>query len=101
MKRYCILAGGCFWCMARPFYDAKGILEIYSGYSGGEEVNPTYKDVKARIKDKLLDDFQENYCIVCGSQRCDGDLRDGCSYYKSYVNKIGEVFEDMKGEANE
>ena len=48
MKRYCILAGGCFWCMARPFYDTKGILEIYSGYSGGEEVNPTYKDVKAQ-----------------------------------------------------
>lgn len=47
-RKYCILAGGCFWCMARPFYDAKGILEIYSGYSGGEEVNPTYKDVKSQ-----------------------------------------------------
>ena len=47
-RKYCILAGGCFWCMARPFYETKGILEIYSGYSGGTKINPTYKEVKAQ-----------------------------------------------------
>jgi peptide methionine sulfoxide reductase MsrA len=28
----------------------KGILEIYSGYSGGTKINPTYKEVKAQEK---------------------------------------------------
>lgn len=55
-------------------------------------------DEKTEIKDKLLNIFQKNYCIICGSQRCAGDLRDGCSYYKSYIDKIKEVYDDMKGE---
>ena len=38
-------AGGCFWCMM-PVFRAFGAKEIRSGYSGGEEVNPTYEDVK-------------------------------------------------------
>lgn len=46
--KYCILAGGCFWCMAKPYYDYKGIEKVYSGYSGGVEKNPKYEDVKAQ-----------------------------------------------------
>ena len=56
-------------------------------------------DEKTEIKDKLLNIFQKHYCMICGSQRCAGNLRDGCSYYRSYVNKIKEVYDDMKGEA--
>lgn len=37
-------AGGCFWCMEPPFENIKGVQAI-SGYSGGDEVNPTYEDV--------------------------------------------------------
>ena len=48
MIRYCILAGGCFWCMAKPYYEYDGIKNVYSGYSGGSEVNPTYEEVKAQ-----------------------------------------------------
>ena len=42
----CILAGGCFWCMAKPYYEYDGIINVYSGYSGGDEINPTYEEVK-------------------------------------------------------
>ena len=44
----CVLAGGCFWCMAKPYYEYEGIINVYSGYSGGDEVNPTYEDVQAQ-----------------------------------------------------
>ena len=45
-EKYCILAGGCFWCMSKPYYEYEGILKVYSGYCGGDEINPTYEQVK-------------------------------------------------------
>lgn len=39
-------AGGCFWCITPTFKEMPGVLDVISGYSGGEEVNPTYMDVK-------------------------------------------------------
>ncbi len=45
---YCILAGGCFWCMSKPYYEYDGIINVYSGYCGGSEENPKYEDVKAQ-----------------------------------------------------
>jgi peptide methionine sulfoxide reductase msrA/msrB len=40
-------AGGCFWCMVRPFDELPGIESIVSGYSGGHKENPTYEEVCA------------------------------------------------------
>lgn len=40
-------AGGCFWCMVKPFDQWDGIHKVVSGYSGGHIENPTYKDVKS------------------------------------------------------
>lgn len=40
-------AGGCFWCMVPPFEKIKGVIEIISGYSGGDEKNPAYEDVSS------------------------------------------------------
>jgi len=40
-------AGGCFWCMEPPFEKLEGVVEVVSGYTGGEEMNPTYKDVSS------------------------------------------------------
>ncbi len=42
-----IFAGGCFWCMEPPFEKVKGVSKVLSGYSGGEEPNPTYQEVSA------------------------------------------------------
>ncbi|PPA71867.1 peptide-methionine (S)-S-oxide reductase MsrA [Jeotgalibacillus proteolyticus] len=39
-------AGGCFWCMVKPFDQFDGIEQIRSGYTGGEIKNPTYEQVK-------------------------------------------------------
>jgi peptide methionine sulfoxide reductase msrA/msrB len=40
-------AGGCFWCMERPFENLAGVSEVLSGYTGGRKKNPTYKEVSA------------------------------------------------------
>lgn len=40
-----IFAGGCFWCMVKPFHEWPGIIEVVSGYTGGETKNPTYEEV--------------------------------------------------------
>lgn len=45
MERSAIFAGGCFWCMVKPFSIYSGIMNIVSGYIGGSLENPTYKDV--------------------------------------------------------
>ena len=39
------LGGGCFWCMEPPFEKLDGVYAVTSGYSGGEEINPSYNDV--------------------------------------------------------
>ena len=38
-------AGGCFWCVESDFEKVDGVIEAVSGYAGGDEVNPTYKQV--------------------------------------------------------
>lgn len=38
-------AGGCFWCMVKPFDELPGIESVISGYTGGTKENPTYKEV--------------------------------------------------------
>jgi len=39
-------AGGCFWCITPTFRELPGVFDVVSGYSGGEEENPSYEDVK-------------------------------------------------------
>jgi len=39
-------AGGCFWCMVKPFDQWDGIHGVVSGYTGGHTTNPAYEDVK-------------------------------------------------------
>ncbi|CBK75830.1 methionine-S-sulfoxide reductase [Butyrivibrio fibrisolvens 16/4] len=45
MKAY--FAGGCFWCVT-PIYKIYGVDSVVCGYSGGDEINPSYEDVKAQ-----------------------------------------------------
>lgn len=40
-----IFAGGCFWCTEAFFTDLKGVEKVVSGYIGGKNANPTYKEV--------------------------------------------------------
>lgn len=42
-------AGGCFWCMVKPFDQQPGIIRVVSGYTGGIKENPTYQEVCADL----------------------------------------------------
>jgi peptide methionine sulfoxide reductase msrA/msrB len=42
-------AGGCFWCVESDFEKVDGVIEAVSGYTGGKEENPTYKQVSAGL----------------------------------------------------
>ncbi|HUQ34464.1 MAG TPA: peptide-methionine (S)-S-oxide reductase, partial [Pyrinomonadaceae bacterium] len=39
------LAGGCFWCLEAVFDDLRGVESVESGYMGGDNPNPTYRQV--------------------------------------------------------
>ena len=43
--RQAIFAGGCFWCTEAVFKDLIGVSKVESGYIGGYENAPTYKQV--------------------------------------------------------
>jgi peptide methionine sulfoxide reductase msrA/msrB len=38
-----IFAGGCFWCMEKPFEALAGVHSVTSGYIGGRTENPNYQ----------------------------------------------------------
>lgn len=40
-----ILGGGCFWCLEAVYQLVEGVTNIRSGYSGGQNPNPTYEEV--------------------------------------------------------
>ncbi|MFC1664695.1 peptide-methionine (R)-S-oxide reductase MsrB [Pseudomonadota bacterium] len=43
--RVATFAGGCFWCVESDFEKVPGVFKAISGFSGGAEPNPTYKEV--------------------------------------------------------
>ncbi len=62
MKAY--LAGGCFWCMEKPYHTVEGVLSAESGYCGGTEAAPAYEDVKAQRTG-----HRETVCVEYDEQR--------------------------------
>ena len=38
-------AAGCFWGVEKNFEQIEGVVDVLSGYSGGNYDNPTYRDV--------------------------------------------------------
>ncbi len=40
-----VFAAGCFWGVEKHFEDIDGVIDVKSGYTGGNYVNPTYKEV--------------------------------------------------------
>jgi peptide methionine sulfoxide reductase msrA/msrB len=40
-------AGGCFWCVESDFEKVDGVVEVISGYTGGNKEDPTYEEVSA------------------------------------------------------
>jgi len=40
-------AGGCFWCVEADFEKLEGVSDVISGYAGGNEPDPTYRQVSS------------------------------------------------------
>ena len=57
------LAGGCFWCIEYFFLSLKGVISVTSGYSGGQEKETTYEEVKGQKtghRETIKVDYDEN-----------------------------------------
>lgn len=39
------LGGGCFWCLDAVFRQIPGVVDVVSGYAGGDAPDPTYQEV--------------------------------------------------------
>jgi peptide methionine sulfoxide reductase msrA/msrB len=46
-EKIATVAGGCFWCIEAPFERVEGVKRVVSGYAGGTEPDPTYKQVSS------------------------------------------------------
>lgn len=46
-EKKAMFAGGCFWCMEKDFEHVDGVIEVVSGYAGGNTSMPTYKNYAA------------------------------------------------------
>lgn len=42
-----ILGGGCFWCLDASYRLVKGVVNVVSGYSGGNYADPNYFEVSS------------------------------------------------------
>ena len=45
VREVATFAGGCFWCVESALEGHGGVLDVVSGFMGGEKENPTYKEV--------------------------------------------------------
>lgn len=45
-----IFAGGCFWCIEKDYEHVNGVVDVVSGYIGGETTNPSYKNHKGFVE---------------------------------------------------
>lgn len=103
-----LFAGGCFWCMEKPFEVLEGVISVTSGYAGGTTKMPTYKnyeagnhievvqilyDPKKISYEKLLDTFwQQIDPTDAGGQFVDRGhaYTSGIFYYDDTQKKLAE-----------
>ncbi len=103
-------AGGCFWCMEEPFDKLNGVVATTSGYTDGDLINPTYKQVSAgntghteavqitydpaKISyEQLLDVFWHNIDPLSRDRQfCDGgnQYRSGIYYHDEQQRELAE-----------
>jgi peptide-methionine (S)-S-oxide reductase len=42
---FATLGGGCFWCLEAVYEELEGVVDVESGYSGGQAPAPSYEKV--------------------------------------------------------
>jgi peptide-methionine (S)-S-oxide reductase len=42
---FATLGGGCFWCLEAVYEELEGVVDVESGYSGGQGADPDYQQV--------------------------------------------------------
>src|SRR5258708_32848813 len=104
-------AGGCFWCMDPPYDKLPGVISTTSGYTGGQNPNPTYEEVssgrtghaeavqvvydpKKVSYEQLLDVFWHNIDpTVKNQQFCDvgSQYRTGIFYHDDEQRRLAEA----------
>ena len=52
-KEEAVLGAGCFWCVEAVYEKLPGVGEVISGYAGGTQKNPTYKEVSRGESDHV------------------------------------------------
>lgn len=45
IREVATLGGGCFWCLEAVFEETRGVIDVVSGYAGGETSHPSYEAV--------------------------------------------------------
>jgi len=45
-RKQVVLAGGCFWCVEAVYEQLDGVIDVESGYAGGDAATANYNDVK-------------------------------------------------------
>jgi peptide-methionine (S)-S-oxide reductase len=103
-------AGGCFWCMEKPFDTLPGVVSTTSGYTGGQTERPSYRQVSSGKTghaesvqvvydptqvsyEKLLDVFWHNVDpLDAGGQFCDrgSQYRSSVFFYDEQQRKLAE-----------
>jgi len=48
-----VLGAGCFWCVEAVYERLPGVSEVISGYAGGKQKDPTYKQVSRGLSDHV------------------------------------------------
>lgn len=64
MIKEAYFAGGCFWCITPIFKETEGVLNVYSGYCGGDEIDPSYEDVKkqkTKHRETIFIEYDDEY----------------------------------------
>ena len=104
MKKLATFAGGCFWCMVKPFDEYEGVESVISGYTGGYTENPTYEEVctdltghieaiQITFDDELITykELLDIYWSVIDPTQVGGQFADLGHHYKTVIFYHDEV----------
>lgn len=103
---YAVFAGGCFWGVQHHFSKVKGVIRTLVGYTGGEEILPSYHDVRNHLTHHVeavlveYDATKVSYTDLCklffeihDPAQTDGQGEDigeqyrSCVFYKDYLQQ--------------